>query len=328
MTHKKLQRSDFTEVAIENFIAGSELAVDLFIQLSDAKFVQIARTGERVQMERLLQYESKKVTHLFIKNEEYSKYLHRGLAIAGIIVKNKELPLAQRQTSLTQIAANVYAEIEALGMNKDIFIHSQAVTGAAIALCQSKHDVFQMLEQFSQTANSTYAHSVAVSVISVMIGTALNWKGAAIEKLGLGGLLHDIGKRELSPALLVKTRALMTQKEVTEIESHSFRGMQLLRSLPDIPDDVISIAYEHHENSLGMGYPRNIKQIFINPLARVVSLANEFCNLTMKNPGVGVQKTPQEAVDHIEVVMGQPYWTDAFKALKVLIKENPKKKTA
>jgi len=319
MEARPLRKSDFTEVAIGDFISGTELPVDLFIQLSDTKFIQIAKAGNRVEIDRVVNYESKKVTHLLIKNTDYGKYLSQGLTIAGIVIKNKELPQAHRQSTLTKIAANVFAEIEQVGMKKEAFQHSKIIAGAAISLVSVKTDLFQMMEQFAAHSGTLYAHSVAVSTVSVIIGLGLNWKSVTIEKLALGGLLHDIGKRELPQALLKKSRAVMTPKDVMDYESHCYRGMQVLRSLPEIPDDVISIAYEHHENALGLGFPRKIKLMYINPLARVVGLADEFCNLTMKSPERVLPKTPIEAMHHIEMLMGQPFWPDAFNVLKQTI---------
>ena len=200
------------------------------------------------------------------------------------LLRTKSFRWLKRQTTLTRIAANVFAEIEQMGMKKEMFQHSKIIAGATIALCSGKTDLYQLMAQFAEFSDSLYAHAVAVSTVSVMIGLGLNWKSLTMEKLGLGGLLHDIGKRELSPALLKKTRALMTPKEVLDYESHCFRGMQILRSIPEVPDDVVSCAYEHHENSLGQGFPRKIKLMYINPLARIVGLSDEFCNLTMKMP--------------------------------------------
>lgn len=312
--------SDFTLVPIDDFITGTEVPVDLFIQLSENKFVQIAKSGERVQIERFLNYKSKEVTHFCIKNNEFSKYLNRGLTIAGIIVKNPNIALAQRQSTLTKIAGNVFSQIGSSGMSKEAFVNSKTIVSATISLVQAKPDLSQLMHTFAQFSNSLYAHSVAVSMISVMIGTGMHWKQAlTIEKLGLGALLHDIGLKELPVELINKTRAEMTPEELLEYETHPYRGMMILRSLADIPDDVISIAYEHHENSLGMGYPRRIKQVYTNPLARVVALADEFCDLTMKSPTNAQPRSAADAISYIENVMGQPYWSDAFIALKQLI---------
>ena len=119
----------------------------------------------------------------------------------------------------------------------------------------------------------------------------------------------------------------MTDAEVASYESHPTRGMQIVRAIPNVPDDVIAIAYEHHENAFGQGFPRKVKLVFTNPLARVVSLADEFCRLTIKSYDTSVVRIPADALIHIQKVMRQPFWPDAFKTLENLIHNGPSKRS-
>jgi len=184
------------------------------------------------------------------------------------------------------------------------------------------------MSECAMADQSLYGHAVAVSTVSVMIGMGLNWKSVTIEKLGLGGLLHDIGKQELPPALVKKSRMLMTKDEVKLYESHCIRGMEMLRAISDVPDDVIDIANEHHETCNGHGFPRKIKMMYINPLARVVGLADKFAQLTMKGTDTSFPKTPKEALDHIHKQLGQAFWPDAYDVLKSLLPAGSAQKAA
>jgi HD-GYP domain-containing protein (c-di-GMP phosphodiesterase class II) len=47
---------------------------------------------------------------------------------------------------------------------------------------------------------------------------------------------------------------------------------RVLRTVPGIPPEVISIVHEHHENSAGEGYPRRLDDGKINPLSKIVGL--------------------------------------------------------
>jgi HD-GYP domain-containing protein (c-di-GMP phosphodiesterase class II) len=76
---------------------------------------------------------------------------------------------------------------------------------------------------------------------------------------------------------------------------------------------------EHHENALGMGYPRRIRDIKINPLARIVAVADCFVDLIYEKDKSGVRRTPDEAIGYMEVTLGQPFNRPAFLALKQVI---------
>ena len=321
------KNGEYAKIPIEDFVSGATINVDVFIQLSDLKYVKVLNSGESFDIGRINKYAAKQVTHLYVRSKDYPEYLKRGLTIAGIIVGNEDLPFRTRSVTLTKVAANVFTEIDNFGMNSDSYGHSKVIAEAAMTLCQAHRGFREVMDQLVQIPGEQYGHGVAVSVIAVMIGAELGWKGVVLEKLALGGLLHDIGKKELSPDLLKKNRAFMTDAEVASYESHPTRGMHILRAIPDVPDDVIAIAYEHHENAFGQGFPRKVKLVFTNPLARVVSLADEFCRLTIKSLDTSVVRIPTDALIHIQKVMRQPFWPDAFKALENLINNGPSKRS-
>src|SRR5690606_80586 len=116
-----------------------------------------------------------------------------------------------------------------------------------------------------------------------------------------------------------KPRAQLSFDELQVYESHAFRGMEILRTIPSVPDDVVAIVYEHHENAIGQGYPRKLRDLRMNPLAKVVALADAFAELTIKSPNCPTPKSAFDAINYLEVTMGQPFNKEAFTALRLLI---------
>ena len=100
----------------------------------------------------------------------------------------------------------------------------------------------------------------------------------------MGGLFHDIGKKEIPREILDKPRIQLNQQEKAVLETHPTRGMEILSKIPSIPEDVAVIAHQHHEDVCGYGYPLGIKKNKIYPLARIVSVANVFCEYVIKGP--------------------------------------------
>ncbi|MDB2426245.1 HD domain-containing protein [bacterium] len=163
-------------------------------------------------------------------------------------------------------------------------------------------------------------HSLAVSTFSLIIANELKWNNkVALEKLSVGGLLHDIGLNLIPKEILAKPLALLTPEELAIYETHPYKGMEMMMSLGFIPDDIISIIFEHEENRIGQGYPRKIRGVKMHPLARIVSLADAFAELVIQNVNQPIEKTPKEAIYYIEKIMGQPFDKEAFNALKKAI---------
>jgi putative nucleotidyltransferase with HDIG domain len=111
--------------------------------------------------------------------------------------------------------------------------------------------------------------------------------------LGVGALLHDIGRKEVPDKILRKTEAL-TQAERNFYEMHCQYGVDIGQRLHLAPA-ALAIIREHHELFDGTGYPAKLKGESISLLARIVVIANyydELCN----PPSIADALTPHEAL--------------------------------
>jgi HD-GYP domain-containing protein (c-di-GMP phosphodiesterase class II) len=106
------------------------------------------------------------------------------------------------------------------------------------------------------------------------------------------------------------------------------RGADLLRGMPSIPDDLVAIILEHHENAVGQGYPRRLRDFKMNPLAKIVALADRFCEITLAAANNPLAKDPVAAVEYIEVTLKQPFNKPAFHGLKMALDQNFNKKSS
>lgn len=77
---------------------------------------------------------------------------------------------------------------------------------------------------------------------------------------------------------------MLTQEERALIETHPTRGKEILECMRSVPSEVIQVAYEHHEDVLGQGYPRRLDRNRIHPMTLIVAVADAFCNYTIRNP--------------------------------------------
>lgn len=307
-------------VPIQDFISGAIVPVNLYVKLSDKKFVLVSKAGNKTNREQLKTYENKTVEYLWVQKADYALFAKNNITIAGIIVTQNSLNLTQKSQVLSQAAASVFLELEHIGMGFETYSHAKQIVEATVALAENHKDLSDLLNGLSECSDYLLKHSLAVSYVSILIAHAIGWENKqTLEKLALGALLHDIGLKVLPPELLAKSKAQMSYDETQLYEQHAYKGMQLLLSLGTVPDDVIAVVYEHHENAIGQGYPRRLRNIKIHPLARIVALADEFCNLTLANPNCQAPKSAREALLTIEYTMGQPYNREAFRALQMAV---------
>ncbi len=121
----------------------------------------------------------------------------------------------------------------------------------------------------------TFGHSISVCILSLMVGIFAGFGYQKLKDLGVGAILHDIGKVFVSDKILNKNDKL-TPEEFREIQQHTVLGYKLLRKSDLINMVSAHVAWQHHENFDGSGYPRGLKGREIHEFARIVALADVF----------------------------------------------------
>ena len=123
--------------------------------------------------------------------------------------------------------------------------------------------------------NYTYNHSVEVCIYSLIIGLKLKYTRTQLFELGLGALLHDVGKSKI-PLNIINKPGILDKKEYSMIQSHPELGYEILRLNPNIPLLSAHVALQHHERQNGSGYPRRISKDKIHSYGYIVGIADMF----------------------------------------------------
>lgn len=126
-------------------------------------------------------------------------------------------------------------------------------------------------------------HPLAVSVISVNIGTSMGFGPAQIKSLAYGALLADIGLFKI-PAEILNKKGKLTPREYAVIKRHPAIGLDILQKVRGLPAEVPYIVYQSHERPNGSGYPCGKKDIVIHTFARIVSVADSYLALCAERP--------------------------------------------
>src|SRR5215467_3438277 len=92
----------------------------------------------------------------------------------------------------------------------------------------------------------TYLHCIAVSALCISFGEHLRLDDQKIKALGIGGLLHDIGKVRIPSEILNKPGPL-SEKEFEVMKQHVMHGDCILRQTDNIEEDSICVTAHHHE---------------------------------------------------------------------------------
>lgn len=155
----------------------------------------------------------------------------------------------------------------------------------------------------------TFAHSLNCAVYAILLGQFSGLGYSDLKELATGALLHDIGKNDISTALLNKPDKLSAD-EFELIKHHAQWGFEKLIVLRwDLSSLVAHMAWQHHEKMDGSGYPRGIGGNDILFHARIVSIADVYEALTADRPYRSAL-APKEAHDIIQAGLGTHFDDD------------------
>ncbi|MFZ2956741.1 MAG: HD-GYP domain-containing protein [Candidatus Ozemobacteraceae bacterium] len=129
----------------------------------------------------------------------------------------------------------------------------------------------------------TYAHNINVATLSLVMGHTMGLSRDELHWLGIGALLHDIGKLKIALSILNKEGAL-TEVELETIRTHPQIGYDMVANSKDVDQRALMIILQHHEKFGGKGYPNNLSKNDISLFARIAAIADVYDALTTPRP--------------------------------------------
>lgn len=293
------EKSEFIDLPISDFFSSSNLLSDIYIKLSEKKRLLIAKKGEPVPKERMGTYQEKGVKFLSIKREDFPGYVQFNLKLASALKTTNKVSANAKKHQLSHTVEVLITDSFLGEVDKDLLLSSKEVVLGLIDNLLDNEDYTSLIEQMKEHSPLLLSHSMGVSLYSVVVAEKLGWTSLRNKgMLAMGGLYHDIGKKELPPELLEKPRSRFNREELQMWEMHPARGRAILDDIKGIPSEVVQIVAHHHnannEGSLEAGYSKSGGG---HPLADLVGLVDRFCNYCLK--GAGETISPEQAFQKI-----------------------------
>jgi len=211
------------------------------------------------------------------------------------------IPEPVRAETAARVASALDTAREAIGSSQQLppsvlgDLHDVvALIAASIA---DSPDAALVLSDLAAADEYTHRHSVNVTALGLLIGRAywrtegwVDFRGVRrwdriderLAKLGMGLLLHDIGKMVV-PAEVLNKPGKLDDEEWSLMRTHPDAGVALLDAATISPL-VRSVVRDHHERWDGSGYPRGLISERIGELPRVAAIADVFDAVTSQRP--------------------------------------------
>ncbi|MFQ5442126.1 MAG: HD-GYP domain-containing protein [Thermodesulfobacteriota bacterium] len=163
--------------------------------------------------------------------------------------------------------------------------------------------------------NYLYNHSVNVSILAVSLANAMELSPDDIHAVGVGALLHDIGKTGVSEEIIRKPGGLSSE-EWAKVKEHPLLGSEIVKRMNGVVETTQRVVYEHHIKYDHTGYPETHNQL--HPYSQILTICDAYDALTTLRV---YQKphTPVEALRIMNNFSGRNFDPDILKAFSDMI---------
>ena len=180
--------------------------------------------------------------------------------------------------------------------------------------------VLEILSKYLESTDRyTKGHSVRVSESAMEIAIAMNLPRNEVENIRVAGLLHDIGKIEVSGEILSKAAELSTEEREL-INEHTVKGAYLLSSVGSVLKEVVPIVVSHHNYFMksSEGPSQEMNKVPLG--ARIVAVTDAFDAMTTDRP-YRKGMPPWEALEEVVKNAGKQFDPEVVEAFKRVVRE-------
>lgn len=154
----------------------------------------------------------------------------------------------------------------------------------------------------------TQGHARRVALYAMRLARRAGLSAEETGNIGIGGMLHDVGKIDWSPRVFGKETLRQCREMLDEVHDHPSHGVSLLRSM-NFLTPVLEYVYCHHERIDGSGYPRGLKADEIPLGAKIIAVADCFDAITTDRP-YQKRKSQAEAFEILRKMAGDHLCSD------------------
>lgn len=172
----------------------------------------------------------------------------------------------------------------------------------------------------------TKGHSVRVSEYAMETAIAMELPRQEVENIRVAGLLHDIGKIEIS-SNVIKKAASLTDEERNIINTHTEKGAKLIQSVGGLLKEAVPLVLAHHDY-YNQNHNSHAKELKAIPLgARIIAIADAYDAMTTDRP-YRKGKAPWQALEEIEKEAGKQFDPKVVEAFKMVVASKIEEKEA
>lgn len=246
-------RLEFIDRVREDEVLGKNILTN------DGKI--LLRAGVKLNSRYVIKLKELGVFFVYIEDER----------LDDVLIEDERLSELKQNTmrNMSKIIKNIHS------CNNKHVKESLSMVEELVDYIISMGDVNKSLYDIQTYDNYTFVHSLDTCIMSSFLGLSIGLNEKELKDLAIGGILHDIGKLQISDKIITK-KGPLTKEEFAEIKKHPVYGGEILSKNVRINDNVIKAVTQHHERIDGRGYPYNLKDNEISKYGKIVCICDVY----------------------------------------------------
>jgi HD-GYP domain-containing protein (c-di-GMP phosphodiesterase class II) len=189
----------------------------------------------------------------------------------------------QARKQYSQVLGSIKEVSRKLSSNQNVGMrNSIRLVQKMVDIITEDESLFSILGTVRLYDDYTYVHSLNVAILAMCMGKQIGLDHIMLERLGLCGLFHDLGKVEI-PKTILNKRGRLSDAEFDEIKTHPVHSARLILKLKARQDRKVKILvapFEHHMAYNRSGYPQSRNDRSVSLFGRILAIADVYDAIT------------------------------------------------
>jgi response regulator RpfG family c-di-GMP phosphodiesterase len=281
---------EYVKIRTKLLLSVCPLKADVYIRLSDKKFLKLFREGDRFEFADMEKYTVRKgIEYLYLKRGDTQEFIDKyNRDLEKMVAKTPTVSVEEMAQINDAIFETVQELGRSVGFTKDVQVmakHHMKMTVKAMGKSPKLGNILARLNLFQGQYIS--AHSTLTSYLGCAIASHMEWASeSTFQKITMASFLHDISLDNVDLAECEKVEDVRARgfgdAEEKEFREHPQKAAEVARTFHEVPPDVDVIIAQHHERPDGTGFPRKLSGPHIAPLACVFLVAHDMAKAALK----------------------------------------------
>jgi HD-GYP domain-containing protein (c-di-GMP phosphodiesterase class II) len=290
-------------ISLDSIRGNERLAKDIINQNETV----LMTAGTVVRKEYINRLKDLDIEYIYVEDE-----IGKGINLADSLeFQIKEQCQKAVQNILQKYSYHNNSELEEITLVADEIIYD----------IMQEPEVIYNLSSIRNKSESTYAHSLNVCALSVILAFRLKLQKKRIREIAIGALLHDIGFTYISLDYQNIDLDNCLDKERKEIKKHIIYGYSAIEKMDWLAPVSKDIVISHHERLDGSGYPFHLKENKIKIGSKIVAVCDEFDSIVYGN--LMKKMKVHDAIDYIVSQAGVKFELSVVKAFVASVAAYP-----